>query len=67
VDVVWTVILCCDYIVDEFAVIFAFFSKKNFALNEIINFQRPALVAENRTWIFGGCEFSAARRWAAKS
>jgi hypothetical protein len=36
-DVVWSVILflCCDYIVDEFVVIFCIFSKK-FALKLLI-------------------------------
>jgi hypothetical protein len=35
VDVVWTVILCCDYIVDEFAVIFCIFQ---IFCSKIINF-----------------------------
>ena len=66
-DVVWTVILvlCCDYILDEFAVIFCIFSKK--FCSEIINFRRPPLAAENKNTIFGRLEFSAARKRAAES
>ena len=62
VDVVWTVILCCDYIVDEFAVIFCIFFKK--FCSKIINFRRPPLAAKNKeyyfrqAWIFGGQEVS---------
>ena len=56
--------LCCDYIVDEFAVFFAFFQ---FFCSEFINFWQPAMAAENRAWIFCGLEFSAARMGVAES
>jgi hypothetical protein len=57
-----SVILCCDYIVDEFTVIFLHFF--NFFCSEIINFRRPPLTAENKkyyfrqAWSFGGQESS---------
>jgi hypothetical protein len=66
-DVVWSVILflCCDYIVDEFVVIFCIFS--NFFALKLLIFGGLLLAAENKNNIFGRLGFSAARRRAAES
>jgi hypothetical protein len=64
-DVVWAVILCCDYIVDEFAVIFCIFSKK-FTLKLLI-FSGVLWPPKIRNTIFDRRGFLVARRRVAES